>query len=161
MNFTPAVTRVSSPYWQSPQPLQAENSGAEWSPVSALRFLAYRWRAVGAAMLACAAIAWLVQSYLPRSYTAETLVLLDPRNQPALPVNPALAVFAANDQTINSEMLIVRSPELAATVIAELQLTSDPAFASTIDRKTAPAELAARVEALLIAFGLILSLIHI
>ena len=157
MNFTPAVTRVSSPYWQSPQPLQAENSGAEWSPVSALRFLAYRWRAVGAVMLACAAIAWLVQSYLPRSYTAETLVLLDPRNQPALPVNPALAVFAANDQTINSEMLIVRSPELAATVIAELQLTSDPAFASTIDRKTAPAELAARVEALLIAFGLISS----
>ena len=100
----------------------------EWDPSAALATLAAAWRLLALSVLLCLTIAWLVLEAWPRRYTAETLVLLDPRNQPNLQLDEVLAGIAPDDQTISSEVLVLKSSALAAQVIADLELANDPAF---------------------------------
>ena len=100
----------------------------QWDPVSALLGLAKAWKQITGFTALALFAAWLVLSVWPREYRAETLVLLDPRNQPNLQLDEVLAGIAPDDQTISSEVLILRSAELAARVIGDLSLASDPDF---------------------------------
>lgn len=98
----------------------------EWNPAEAIRSLLRSWRLIVGWLVLVLAVTWAVLSVWPRSYTAETLVLLDPRNQPNLHLDEVLAGFAPDDQTLSSEVLILQSPGLAAGVIGDLALAEDP-----------------------------------
>ncbi len=100
----------------------------EWDPVVALQSLARAWRLIAGSVLLAVLLAWTVVSFWPREYTAETLVLLDPRNQPNLQLDEVMAGLAPDDQTISSEVLILQSASLAAKVVADLSLTDDPQY---------------------------------
>lgn len=107
-------------------PVPAPWTQQEWNPAEAVRSLLHSWRLILGWLVLVLAVTWAVLSAWPRSYTAETLVLLDPRNQPNLHLDEVLAGFAPDDQTLSSEVLILRSSGLAAGVIGDLAMADDP-----------------------------------
>lgn len=144
MNFSPSTPpgyaarelpgALPPPASAPPVPAPAAWAEEEWNPAAALRSLLAAWRFIGAFVAAALAVAWAVLAFWPREYTAETLVLLDPRNQPDLQLETVLAGLAPDDQTISSEVLILQSATLAAKVIGDLGLAGDPAFQSGAGR---------------------------
>lgn len=135
MNFSPAF----SPHERKPlNPISPKAFGAEqaahhdlaadreWDPVAGLATLLRAWRPISGFVLLVMVVTLTVLSLLPKLYTAETLVLLDPRNQPNLQLDEVMAGLAPDDQTISSEVLILQSATLAAKVITELNLATDP-----------------------------------
>ena len=136
MNFSPVFPTHGSnpPNAISPAARDAEPTAAycdfradrEWDPVAGVAVLLRAWRLISGLVLLTVIIAWMVLSFLPKHYTAETVVLLDPRNQPNLQLDEVMAGLAPDDQTISSEVLILQSATLAAKVIAEFNLAADP-----------------------------------
>ena len=107
-------------------PAPASWANQEWNPAEAARNLLRAWRFILGVLALVLAVTWAVLSVWPRAYTAETLLLLDPRNQPNLNLEEVLAGFAPDDQTLSSEVLILKSPDLAAAVIGDLALADSP-----------------------------------
>jgi len=141
MNFSPVFpppvskpTNINQPMIQEADPASHRGFSAdrEWHPVTSLMNLFRAWRLICGAVLIALIATWTALSFWPKLYTAETLLLLDPRNQPNLQLDEVMAGIAPDDQTISSEVLILQSASLAAKVIAELGLAKDPQHNRTL-----------------------------
>ena len=71
-------------------------------------------------------LAALVIFQLTPRYTAETHIIVDPRQSKVVDVEAVLAGLSVDNDTIRTEIEIIRSRSLARKTIAELGLDSDP-----------------------------------
>ncbi len=86
-----------------------------------------RWTILAISLLGLMLAALAVAQITPL-YSATATVLLDPRKSNVVDVEEVLSGLPANDDTVNSEILVVRTPDLVAGVARKLGLAEDPEF---------------------------------
>jgi len=87
-----------------------------------------RKKLIIAVFLICAVpSAWLVLQ-LPKKYSAETVLLLDPRRNQLIEGLSAVTGLQVDAVAVNSEVNLLRLPGLAANVVQHLELTSRPEY---------------------------------
>ncbi|MCB9929311.1 MAG: GumC family protein [Alphaproteobacteria bacterium] len=96
-----------------------------------------RWlvaAAVGLGLL----LALLMVAQWPPSYTAEAVVLVDPEAQPKVEFEELLTGATPDDQRLSSEVLVLRAPDLAASVVRRLNLAARPDFNPDLPQRLPP-----------------------
>lgn len=78
-------------------------------------------------------LAVLILSRITPQYTATATVMLDARQANIVDFEDVLSGLPRDEDTVNSEILVVRSPVLAAMVARDLNLVADPEFNPTIE----------------------------
>lgn len=86
-----------------------------------------RWTILLIALLGVI-LAALAISRIPPQYSAKATVLLDPRKSNVVDFEEVLSGLPADDDTVNSEILVVRSPVMVARAARFLGLQNDPEF---------------------------------
>lgn len=86
-----------------------------------------RWLFIGV-FLAVLALAMIVLALLPKTYTATSALLLEPRQAEPVKVNDRGFVAPADDNLIDTAVQIIRSPALTLDVVRELNLVVTPEF---------------------------------
>jgi uncharacterized protein involved in exopolysaccharide biosynthesis/Mrp family chromosome partitioning ATPase len=79
-------------------------------------------------MLAVIAIAVVVALLLPRQYSSSAVVMLEPRKNNITELSAVLAQLPADPATLQNQIQIITSREIAEEVITRLQLYNDPEF---------------------------------
>ncbi|HVV29056.1 MAG TPA: exopolysaccharide transport family protein [Rhizomicrobium sp.] len=120
-DFLPGVPAVSRGRG-APNPPQGFHLADFIRMVHARRRLILR---VAAGTVACALIAALL---LPTSYSSNAVVMLDPRKNNVTDISAVLSQLSADPASLQNQIQILQSRELAATVIARLKLSADPEF---------------------------------
>ena len=121
------------------QDVLPEGTGAISAPGSAppsdaidLRELGRKlWRRKGLILTATAAVATLallVVFQLAPVYRATAYVMLDPRPPSIVQLHAVLAGLPSDDETVRSEVLVIRSRELARKVVEKRALDKNPEF---------------------------------
>ncbi len=93
---------------------------------------------LGSVLAGALLLAVLLILQWPRAYQAEAVVLLDPGSQPAVKFEELLTGLPPDDQTLSSEILVLRAPALAADVIRNLRLAAHPDFNPDLPQILAP-----------------------
>lgn len=75
-------------------------------------------------------IAVIAMARMTPQYSAAATVMLDARESNVVDVEEVLSGLPSDDDTVNSEILVIRSPILAARVARDLNLAGDPEFNS-------------------------------
>jgi succinoglycan biosynthesis transport protein ExoP len=115
----------------------------EWDLPAVARALWRRRGVVVAAVAGALLLGGLLLAQWPPAYEAEAVVLLDPGSQPAVKFEELLTGVAPDDQTLSSEILVLRAPTLAAEVIRKLKLTAHPDFNPALPQHLAPFQVGA------------------
>lgn len=110
-------------------------SGAEalWRTIGQLRGQLRPMVAVFS-LLACVAIA--VALLLPRSFTAETVMLVDARRNPIFESSSPVIPLQADTNAINSEVSLVQVADTLARVVDRLALLEDPRYSKSESRQS-------------------------
>ena len=74
------------------------------------------------------AIAVVVVTILPTRYTSSSVVMLDPRKNTVADLSAVLTALPTDPASIQNQLQILQSRDLAAEVIAKLHLYDDPEF---------------------------------
>jgi succinoglycan biosynthesis transport protein ExoP len=129
--------RVMSPYRSSEQFLPTSYTPGAHAPIYApppfqfadfirlldgRRVLIFR---VALATFLCALAAALV---LPTSYTSSSVVMLDPRKNNVTDLSAVLSPLSNDPVSVQNQIQIITSRDLAATVVDQQKLTDDPEF---------------------------------
>ncbi|MGZ0187716.1 MAG: Wzz/FepE/Etk N-terminal domain-containing protein, partial [Alphaproteobacteria bacterium] len=96
-----------------------------------------RWTILLVTLLGALLAAFIV-TQIPARYTATATVLLDTRKSNVVDFDEVLSGLPANDDTVNSEILVVRSPAMVARVARELNLAAQPEFNPALPRPQSP-----------------------
>lgn len=108
---------------------------------SAIAALFYRRRVVFLAAFAITLVGALtVTALLPRSYTATSALLLEPREAQPVKVNDRGFVAPADDNLIDTAVQIIRSPTLTLAVVRGLKLDRNPEYGGGTERGNAEAD---------------------
>jgi succinoglycan biosynthesis transport protein ExoP len=86
-----------------------------------------RWLILGVA-LGVIALATVTAFLLPRQYTSSTVVMLDQRKNNITDLSAVLSQLPTDPATLQNQIQIIESRELASDVITRLQLYNDPEF---------------------------------
>lgn len=93
-----------------------------------LQMVRRRWKLIAGLTILALALAVLVTVNQTRLYTATSLVLIETRQDRVVDMEAVVAGLPADSSTIESEVEILRSQDLAERVMNELDLTTDPEF---------------------------------
>ena len=93
-----------------------------------LRVLETRRGLILRVALAVIVLATLVALLLPRQYTSSAVVMLDQRKNNITDLSAVLSQLPTDPATLQNQIQILTSRELAADVITKLQLYNDPEF---------------------------------
>ena len=99
------------------------------------------WRRKGVITGATASVmvlAVLIIFQLTPVYRATAYVMIDPRTSKVTNLQEVLSGLPSDSETIRSEMLVIRSRELARRTIDKLHLDQDPAFAEDLRKDASP-----------------------
>ncbi len=77
---------------------------------------------------AVVALAVVVATLLPTRYTSSSVVMLDPRKNTIADLSSVLSALPTDPSSIQNQIQILQSRDLAAEVIAKLDLYDDPEF---------------------------------
>ena len=91
------------------------------------------WRRKGVILTAAAAVvvlSLLLVFQFPPIYRATAYVMLDPRQPSIVQLHAVLAGLPSDDETVRSEILVIRSRELARKVVEKCGLEENPEFNS-------------------------------
>src|ERR1700761_295536 len=77
---------------------------------------------------AVVAITLVVLLLMPVRYTSTATVMIDQRKNTAADLNAALSQLPTDPSSLQNQIQIIQSRDLAATVIADLKLYDDPEF---------------------------------
>jgi uncharacterized protein involved in exopolysaccharide biosynthesis len=89
-----------------------------------------RWRVVAASFIVTVSLTALYIAVTPKTYTAQSTVLLDPRQSRITEAQDVLAGIGSDNAAIASQVEVLRSSELLHAVFVELGLARDPEFSS-------------------------------
>lgn len=98
-----------------------------------LRILWRRRWLIGATAVGCVLVTGLVLSQITPRYTATAQVLVDPRQTNVVDIEQVLSGLPANAETIQSEMEVISSRNLAMRVVDRLKLSELPEFNPTLN----------------------------
>ena len=93
-----------------------------------LRILRRHWRMILAVTATITAIVAQVLLMIPNSYVASATVQVEQRRKQIVQLDPVLQELNADTPTVESEVEVLRSANLALKVIKTLNLRSDPEF---------------------------------
>lgn len=96
-----------------------------------------RWLITGVILTALLGTVGALTQVTPH-YTAEAQVMVDPRQTNVVDMEQVLSGLPANAETIQSEMQVLRSRNLAERVIEDMKLARVPEFAVLLDPTTTP-----------------------
>lgn len=86
-----------------------------------------RWAFLAAFFLVCAPLTAVILT-LPRYYTAQTTLMIDPRVEQVVDVKSVLSGLLGDPEAIASEIEVIRSRDIARQVVREFALTLEPEF---------------------------------
>ena len=95
----------------------------------------WRWTILAITILGVI-VAGLVTLQLTPKYSAKATVMLDPREANVVDVDEVLSGLPADDDTVNSEILVIRSPVIVARIARDLGLVQDPEFNKSLREKS-------------------------
>jgi succinoglycan biosynthesis transport protein ExoP len=96
---------------------------------SGIAAILYRRRRIFTiAFLVTLAVSCLLMLWLPKTYTASSSLLLEPRETQPVKVNDRGAVAPADDNLIDTAVQVIRSPTLTLDVVRSLRLDRVPEF---------------------------------
>lgn len=121
----------------------------EASEIGAL-FFRRRW-AFASAFVITLTIAATLLALLPRTYTATSTLLLEPRQAEPVKINDRGFVAPADDNLIDTAVQVVRSPALTLDVVRQLGLARTREFGGKIDPAASAAERERRTAEILLA----------
>ncbi len=96
-------------------------------PAYPLTFLRERGRLMAATFAAVILLVLLYLAIAPRHYTAQSMVIIDPRKQAATGT-PVLSGLEPDAAILETELQVLRSRSLADQVVEQLKLTTNRAF---------------------------------
>ena len=99
-----------------------------FGPADVLRILSARRALILKVALLVILAAVVTAFVLPRQYTSSTVVMLDQRKNNITDLSAVLSQLPADPATLQNQIQIITSRELAADVIAKLKLYNDPEF---------------------------------
>lgn len=105
-------------------------------PVDLREMLRILWRRrwlIGATAMGCVLVTGLVLSQITPRYTATAQVLVDPRQTNVVDIEQVLSGLPANAETIQSEIEVISSRNLATRVVERLKLNDLPEFNPTLN----------------------------
>lgn len=94
-------------------------------------FLARQWTLVAAAALACLGLAILYVISAPPSYTAQATMIIDTRKVSLFQQPSIVGDLPVDSATVESQVEILRSENVALAVIKDLRLTDDAEFTAS------------------------------
>lgn len=89
-----------------------------------------RWRMVVVSFVTCVCLAAAYVAVTPKTYTAQSTVLLDPRQSRITDTQDVLSGIGSDNAAISSQVEVLRSSELLRAVFNELGLVRDPEFSA-------------------------------
>ncbi|MET0539617.1 MAG: GumC family protein, partial [Xanthobacteraceae bacterium] len=87
-----------------------------------------RWRVVAASLILSVSLTAVYIAVTPPSYTAQSSILLDPRQARISEAQDVLAGIGSDNAAITSQVEVLRSSELLHAVFAAEKLAHDPEF---------------------------------
>lgn len=129
----------------------SEDIDLQWLMRTLLR---RKWAILIPAVLA-AAIAALVVSMIPSTYDAYAEVFIDPRENKVADMEEVLSNMMGDDESMESEVRILQSRNLAYKVVDALHLREDPEFNSALQPPSILDDAKDWVRARLVQFGLL------
>lgn len=97
-----------------------------------LRVLRRRWATIVSLVVIGLAAATLVSVQMTPRYSAVATVLLDPRDTTVVEFENVVSNLPSDEESVNSEILVIGSPLLTARVTRALNLASAPEFNPTL-----------------------------
>ncbi|HEY1708742.1 MAG TPA: exopolysaccharide transport family protein [Rhizomicrobium sp.] len=94
------------------------------------RIAAARWGMIAGIMLATVAVTFVVLMLLPTLYSSSAIVMLDTRKNNVADMSAVLSELPTDSPSLQNQIQILTSRELAAHVIADLKLYDDEEFYS-------------------------------
>ena len=117
---------------QQPEP---ERTGQDLRPVNAdpglveiLAVISRRWMILLGTVAACLVLAGLFLVLATPRYSAETLIMIEPKNSNIVSIEEVVSGLSGDEETIQSEVYVMTSRALAGRVIRSLTLYDDPEF---------------------------------
>lgn len=89
------------------------------------RLWGYKWLLVGVFVLVVGSTWLMVQQIVPR-YTATAVLLLEPQERNVIELRDVVEGLNTHPQTLRSELIIMKSRELAAKAVDRLELAENP-----------------------------------
>ena len=77
---------------------------------------------------------WLSRWSLPTNYASSAVVMLDPRKNNITDLSAVLAPLVTDPASVQNQIQIITSRDLAATVVDRLKLDDDPEFNPALAR---------------------------
>jgi exopolysaccharide transport family protein len=106
-----------------------ESRGGGFGPQDLIAVLRRRWRLVVAFAIIVGLLAAAVVIFMPNRYEAMATVQIDQRHKKIVDIPDVLSGVKADTATVDSEVEVVRSRQIALRVIETLNLRDDPEFA--------------------------------
>src|ERR1700760_4772501 len=129
--YRPITTYVPPPQGYA-QPVYAPPPASGFELADLIRMIEARRKLITRVLLGtilCAVAAALV---LPTTYTSSSEVMLDPRKNNITELTAVLSQLPADPASVQNQLQILQSRDLAAVVIERLHLDQDPEFNPTL-----------------------------
>jgi succinoglycan biosynthesis transport protein ExoP len=98
------------------------------------KVMRHKWLIIGTVFISTV-IAVAAVTQIPKEYTAEALIRIEPKNSNILDVQGVLSGLGSDDQAMESEIEVFTSRELAKKVVDKLHLEQYPEFNKTLRPK--------------------------
>src|SRR5690348_5699850 len=113
----------------NPQPVPPPRpSGASFEPADILAVLRARLGLICRVAAVVIAIAVIVVLLLPTRYLSSSVVMIDPRKNTVADLSAVLSALPTDPASLQNQIQILESRDLAAEVIGKLKLYDDPEF---------------------------------
>lgn len=117
---------MQSHSYTTPDPIHDQPEAFDLAEV--LLFLRRRARLIGGVTFIVTMLVILATLQMTPRYTAEAQILIEPRDRMVIESDPVLSSLTRETAAIDSQVELLRSPEMARQVIAALNLKEDPEF---------------------------------
>lgn len=134
MTELPEIDRIQAR--ESGRFLNLPEQGGDIDLRELLRKLWRRRRVILGCVFIITALATVVSFQLTPQYSASALVMIEPRESRVVDIEAVLSGLPPDTETINSEIEVIKSRQLAKRVIDRLKLEEDPEFNAALRKKS-------------------------
>jgi len=122
----------------APSTMPSSPSEAPFGAADFMRVLKERRRLIRNVTLAVVALTALVMMCLPTLYSSTAVVMLDQRKNSVADLSAVLSALPTDPSSVQNQIQVLSSRDLALKVIAKLKLYADPEFNPALDKSALP-----------------------